>query len=255
MKKIVLFSMLIGALWSCKKEDDPAPASNNQTSQVAQVPPAIKGKVKKMECTHAESGAPYTLKQKANFTFSSSGYLFIDNDPKAADGDEVSITAGPTLVGKEYVWEDKSAGFKYAVSLKADSTINEINVSTSAGVFKNQFEEIASSGNSGLDAIKSWEGTHTVSRVLKGKHTSMKVIVDADGNITFDTGSDLKAADYALITDKRSENYMVFIDLKPYPSEPYPRLKVKVKPSNQQPEIMTYYPSYPSINGRVEVKF
>lgn len=241
---------------SCKKEDvdialPQAPTAPQSSSQ--SLPSTVSGKVINMEFSHAESGAPYTLKQKVRFTFSSSGALFLDTNPSAADGDEVTVSQY-TLKGSEYIWEDVKGGYKYALSLKSDSSINEINVSTSADLFKGQFTPIQQD-NSPIGVIKSMEGTYTVSRALKGTHTRMTVVIDKDGNIDFDTNVQLKASDYVLITDKRKDTYMVFIDLKPYQTEPYPRVKIKVKAATQKPEIMSYYPEYPKINGRVEILF
>ncbi|MGY5351827.1 hypothetical protein ACXGQW_04570 [Wenyingzhuangia sp. IMCC45533] len=79
----------------------------------------------------AIGNAPYVKNQKLTFTFSSSGMLFIDTNPEKNDGSEIELP-GFIISGKEYVWKDVDKDLSYALSLKADNTINEVNVSKSS---------------------------------------------------------------------------------------------------------------------------
>lgn len=252
LRTALLVGLVVSAL-SCDKDDED-PVTNPPTNNPS-LPATISGTVANMEFTTANVGAPYTLNQKVNFTFSSSGMLFIDVDPAAANGDEVNI-ASFTLVGQEYVWEDTQAGFKYALSLTSNSEINEINVSNLSGSFLGQFTPIATGGNTELDLIKAMAGNYAVTNVSKGAHTRMSVTIAANGDIDFDTGLQFVTADYELISDRLDVLDGVWIDMTPYPTEPYPRLQIFVDPTDRTKAVnMLYSPSYPNVSGRVEIDF
>jgi len=208
-----------------------------------------------MEITFEGSGAPYSMGQMAHFTFTTNGAMQIDLDLSAGNGLEVNL-APFTQVGNEYVWEDQQAGFKYALSLTRNDSVNEVNVFDLNDTFLNQWTPVVASGSNNLDLIKNIFGQYTVATVVRGSHTRGTVNTSLNGAIDFDDGVSFSTDDYALITDRIDVLGQILVDIKPYPTEPYPRLEISVDPNT--PPIATgvlYYPNYPNISGRVEVAF
>ena len=248
---VVLFIASLLFMPSCtedEKDEEPTPQANGTSNST--LPSSVSGKVVTMQFTAPQTGAPYTLQQEVQFTFSSSGQLHIDDDPAANDGDEITI-ASFTVVGSEYIWDDNANGFSYALSLKSDGNINEVNVSnTASGTFLGQFIEVnTSSGN----LVANYEGNYDVTSVEKGSHGRMTVSIDASGNIDFDTSVEFKAADFDLVSDRLSCCNGIWIDMKPYPTEPYPRVNLFVDASSGELNKIEYYPQYSGINNRVFV--
>lgn len=159
MKKLsALFLGLILFFIACDKdkEGDIAPSTTNTTKTL---PASVAGKVILFEYSFdAGLGAPYTLNQEVQFTFSSSGMLFIDTDPGANNGDEISINSFTEFSG-EYVWDDATGGYAYNLSFLTDGSINEFNLfGLSNGSFYGQFTPKEDEGGNGGS-----EGTITVS--------------------------------------------------------------------------------------------
>lgn len=246
MKKLLFLLPLAGLMIiSCGKDDD----QPNPTTPPQSLPSAIAGTSLNMEFTAPQTGAPYTLGQIVQFTFSSSGSLGIDVDPTAGNGDEITISSFTESSG-EYIWEDAAAGVSYHLSLKSDNSVNEINVFDAGGTnFLGQF--IPESGGGNL--VVNYEGSYTVTSVDKGTHTRMTVSIDASGNIDFDTGIMLNAADFALVSDRLDCCDGIWIDMNPYPTEPYERVNLHMDPNSGDLIRIEYYPQYPSVSGRVEV--
>lgn len=89
----------------------------------------------------ALASSPYVKNQKLTLTFSSSGMLFIDTDPEKNDGDEIELPVF-SIEGNEYIWKDTANDLSYALSLRTDNTINEVNVSqTSSSTFYASLKE------------------------------------------------------------------------------------------------------------------
>ena len=247
LSKILFVTAL--TLFSCNEEES---NPGNDFGSPEDLPASILGTVENMELsTSATTDHPYMLDQRVNFIFSSSGALFIDIDPDATNGEEIEIM-NFSISGNEFIWTDSDAGFQYALSLNGEE-INEINLNSEDGnTFHGQFIPISTSSE--LDLIKAFAGTYTITSVDEGSHTRMTVIVDANGNIHFDTGTSFTTDAYELITDRRDCCDGIWIDLNPYPTEPYERLELYVNASDELVEIH-YYPQYPNVSGRTKVKF
>ncbi|MEQ8907558.1 MAG: hypothetical protein RIC95_00065 [Vicingaceae bacterium] len=259
----ILFILFLSsiAVTACSEDDEdettePTPTTNNNGgggSQNATLPSTVIGQMVNMKFTAPQSGAPYTDQQELKFTFSSSGSLFIDENPNAADGDEISLNT-VTKVNTEYVWEDASSGFSYKLSLKSDSSINEVNLfSNSGSTFLGQFIPISSGGGASL--IGNYAGTYTVTSVDHGSHNRMTVIIDSIGNIDFDTNTQFSTADYALVSDRLDCCDGIWVDMTPYPTTPNPRINLFIDSASASPSKIEYMPNYPGISGRVHVLF
>ncbi|MEM9022875.1 MAG: hypothetical protein AAGB22_03990 [Bacteroidota bacterium] len=212
-------SLLFVACGDDDGDTDPDPMDPMNPS--VQLPASIAGTMVNMEFTTANPGAPYQLNDQVLFTFGNSGSMAIDEDPGAANGDELTVNTF-TIVGSEYVWEDANGGHRYALSLLPDSSINEVNVSSTGGSFLGQFTPIDTSGPD-LTSITDFAGTYNVAQVDHGTHDRMTVIINANGSIDFDTGklaapdSIVDINDVVLIDNTRE----VRVTYSPFPTEPY----------------------------------
>ena len=258
LKSYLLALLFIGGVFvSCSDDESdtttPMDQGNGNNNSGVSLPASVKGQVVNMKFTAAQMGAPYTENQEFKFTFSSSGMLFIDDDPAANDGDEITLSS-PSLVGNEYVWTDASNDFSYALSLKSDSSINEVNLSqTSSSSFLGQF--IPTNSGGGASMIAAYAGTYTVTSVDKGTHSRMTVIIDASGNIDFDSNVQLMVSDFALVSDRLDCCDGIWIDMNPWPTEPYQRVNLFIDSTSNTPNKIEYMPEYPSISNRVHVNF
>lgn len=209
--QILLLSSIV-LLSACKldisSDDDDEIDDGTGGDPVVTLPTELMGVVANMQFTHAETGAPYNLDQLADFTFSSSGSLFIDTDPDAANGDELQLD-DVAMVGSEYVWMDDQNGFNYAVSLTATG-IHEINLTSSAGVFLGQFTHYVEPGSDlpNADLVVKYAGTYNVV-ASSGTHTRGTVVIGTDLSVDFDTGVAFTEDDIDVIYDR------TFIDGEP----------------------------------------
>lgn len=248
--KLNLFSTVALAflvLTSCEgdKEDD-------DLNDSASLPVEATGSYD-MEVTFADTNAPFTLGQVGEFTFTTGGMMSVDIDPAANNGTEVSL-GNATQNGSEYTWSDAANSTEYVLSLTAEDSINEVNVFVS-GAFVNQWSP-AITGQQNISLIQNMFGQYTVTSVSNGTHSRGTVDISLNGDIDFDTGISYSTSEFNLITNRIDVLGEVFIDIAPYPTEPHPRFVITVDANT--PTIatgMTYYPSYPSITGRVEVVF
>ncbi len=181
---IALFTGVV----SCKKE-------NNSSSNL---PTGLGGNSFNFIYTAAQTGSPYINDQEAIFSFSGSGAMSLDDDPAASDGYELTV-ASFSKQGNEYIWEG-SNGYKYALSLLSDGSINEINVfSLSGNTFLGQFVPVDSSNpsNPADTLLAHYTGKYTVTSLVPGysPHQRMTIIIDQYGNIDFDTNIQLNVAD------------------------------------------------------------
>lgn len=261
MNKLINLLLLSTALliFSCSDDssEEPAPSTTNNGSggsggsgQNATLPSSIAGTTANMKFTAAQAGAPYTNDQLADFTFSAGGQMDIDDDPANNDGNEVTV-ATFEKIGSEYVWRDTQSGYDYSLSLTTNDAINEINVSSS-GNFLGQFVPVGGSGGSS-NLIANYAGTYTVSSVDHGSHSRMTVIIDNNGNIDFDSNTTLNYSDMELISDRIDCCQGIWIDMKPWPTEPYQRLNLFIDTNTNTPNKIEYFPEYTSINNRVTV--
>lgn len=114
-------------------------ATTTSASGSGSLPSSVAGKSVTFTFGAGQSGAPFNDGDSVKVTFSSSGALFIDTNPSANDGDEISISSFTTNASGEYIWEDGAAGFKYFLSFTSDGSINELNVMDTADSFLGQF--------------------------------------------------------------------------------------------------------------------
>ena len=239
---------LLAGMTACSEDDD----DNPDTDPEMNLP--VVGSEINLEVTFAGAGAPYDEGQQALFRFGTNGSLGIDLNPAAADGNEVSVVSY-NEVGGEYIWTDNTASIKYALSLTADDSINEVNVFDLNENFLNQWTPIQE-GDDNLDLIINAFGQYTVNNVLRGSHSRMIVNIDINGNIDFDDGVSFSTSEYALITDRLAANKQVYVDIDPYPNDPYPRLELTYDGvNNTTVKSILYYPQYPNVSGRTEVEF
>ena len=239
MKKLTAFLCSLLILWSCSEDDSADPI------QQADLPDELTGVVVELQFSTADSG-PYQMGDLVEFAFSSSGALFITD----ASNNVLELSSF-VQEGSEYVWDDTENAKRYAVSLTSEGEINEINYLESTNSFLGQFVPVA--GNDELSLIIALAGDYTISSVDEGSHNRMTIAIDAQGTIDFDTDLSFSADDYELITDRRDCCDGIWVDMSPYPSEPYGRLELYVDTSGGLSEIY-YYPEYPNVSGRVKVK-
>ena len=249
-RSFIALSILGIAFTGCSDDDDSGD-NMNPDNQNSDLPSAIVDQAIRMTFTSAQTGAPYSEGQEVDFTFSDSGEMTLDENPDANDGNEVLVTSFSES-GNEFIWKDENAGFDYKLSLKSDNSINEINVfKASDNTFMGQFVELGGGSNDNI--VSNYAGSYSVTSVDKGTHTRMTVTIDADGNIDFDSGIQLMASDFALISDRLACCDGIWIDMNPYPTEPYPRVNLFVDPSSGDLNKIEYLPENPSIANRVTV--
>lgn len=109
----------------------------------ATLPAGLSSKVFDLTYQNAQAGSPFNNGGVQKFTFSSSGNLFL--------GDTYRDIGASTLVGSEYIWFDAANTIAYAVSLKQDGSLNEVNVagSTNGTPWYGQYAGGAASGGAG----------------------------------------------------------------------------------------------------------
>ncbi len=247
--KFTPFFILFFTIVACSSDDD----SDDMQEPGITLPSGISGTSYNLECSFANTGAPYQVGHEATFNFGSDGSLAIDFDPTAGNGSEVNVSNG-SQVNTEFVWEDSNGGYKYALSLKADDSLNEVNVFDLQGNFLNQWTPKPDAA-ANLNLIVALEGSYTVQSVNGGTHSSGAFTINADGSIDFDTGISFSVSDYALISDRLDVLDAIFIDMQPWPDEPYPRLELFVDPNDQSKLIQAIYrENYPG-SGSIELNF
>jgi hypothetical protein len=250
MKKLNIFLLLISLFFFSCGEDDGGSLSSGE------VPAVLLGNMYNLEFATANYG-PYKMGDIVEFTFSSSGSLFIkDANSSTLQLDEFGIE------GSEVIWEDNDHSKRYALSLKNDnSEINEINLlEQSDNSFLGQFVP-AGEGADPLDIIKglatkgkNGTGHYDVVSVSTGTHERMTILIDPDGNMNFDETISFEVTNYAQLTDETECCDGIYIDMAPYPTESYPRLEVYLDDDGNLSE-MHYSPEYPNVTGKVEITF
>lgn len=252
LKKWAVAATLLALVTACDKDDDPASEDPTPTPSTPEVPAAIAGESENMEFVFANPGAPYQVGDQVLFTFATDGGLGIDTDPDANNGDELTLPPF-TTVGTELVWEDSGNGYKYMLSFASDSSIREVNVLSLSNEYLGQFVPTSSIADGALAIIQAMNGTYPVTSVTKGTHSRMTVTIDASGSIDFDTGISFDTANYELVTDRLDVLNGIWVDMTPYPNEPYPRIELFVIPGTQQLTSIRYSPQYPNVGGVVEI--
>ncbi len=230
---------------ACAKEEEA------QSPDTLNLPAGISGVDYNLECSFAATGAPNQVGDQASFSFGSDGSFAIDFNPADNDGNEVFVASG-AQEGNEFVWEDQGAGYKYALSLTAEDSLNEVNVFDLQGTFLNQWNPIPD-GPANLNLIKALAGNYPVQSVDQGTHNRMSFSIAADGSIDFDSGISFSPSDYNLITDRIDVLDGIWIDMKPWPDEPYPRIELFVDPNDSSRLVKVIYrPNYPG-SGSTEI--
>lgn len=164
------------------------------------LPDALKGKSFTLTFAMSASGSSYSDGQVVQFTFSSSGALFIDPNPEANDGSEIQINEFEK-VGTEYIYNDEANGFKYAVAVLNDK-FHEVNLSTSESTFLGQFTEKSTDGAvENLELVTAFANTYTVTG---DGHSRGTVIIESNGTVDFDTGVSFDASMIMSIADRRN---------------------------------------------------
>lgn len=146
--KSIAVVLLSGSLLLGCSDDDDSTAGGSSGA----LPAAVSGQIISFIYQAINPGSPFNDGDTVRFTFSSSGTLMIDSN---GDGLDDLTISGFTQSGSEYIWEDAGAGFKYALSLKPDGSVNEVNVSTDADAFLGQFTPVSTSGGAGTNACAS----------------------------------------------------------------------------------------------------
>jgi hypothetical protein len=128
------------------------PVSNDSGgSDPGDLPTGLAGKAFVLAFTNPQANAPFTEGQRYDFVFSSSGMLFYA--PKGTSPQRQISTF--RVERGEYWWFDTERSLLFAASLKADGSLNEINVGGSSsypplpfyGQFKDQSSDPSSSGS------------------------------------------------------------------------------------------------------------
>ncbi|MBQ4812459.1 hypothetical protein J8M20_13965 [Pseudoalteromonas luteoviolacea] len=175
-------------------------ASDDDGSNDDMLPDALSGKVFTLTFNLTDSGSSFTDGQKVMFTFSSSGKLFIDVDPDASNGDDITIDDFDKS-GDEYNYSDEANGFKYSVAV-LDGKLHEINLFAIGGGLLGQFVEQASGDEiPNLELVTALAGTYTVTG--EG-HSRGTFIIGQDGTIDFDSGVSFAPSDIVAIFDRRN---------------------------------------------------
>jgi hypothetical protein len=121
------------------------PASSGGGGGQGGLPTGLAGKAFVLAFTNPQANAPFTEGQRYDFVFSSSGMLFYG--PKGTSPQRQISTF--RVERGEYWWFDADRSLLFAASLKADGSLNEINVGGSSSYpplpFFGQFKDAASS--------------------------------------------------------------------------------------------------------------
>ncbi|KAF7781705.1 hypothetical protein PRUB_b1019 [Pseudoalteromonas rubra] len=179
--------------WTLTGKDD----DDDDMDDDVMLPEVLKGKVFDMVFKLSDSGSSYADGQKVRFTFSSSGMMFIDTDPDANNGDEMSLD-DVMMEGSEYVYKDDDGGFVYKVSVTA-SGLNEINLFTMENTLLGSFIADGGDAIAGLELVTARAGEY---RVVGDGHSRGTVMIGADGAIDFDTGISYAQGDIMAIFDR-----------------------------------------------------
>ncbi|RZM71845.1 hypothetical protein C3B51_22420 [Pseudoalteromonas rubra] len=178
--------------WTLTGKDDDD--DDDDMGDDVMLPDVLKGKSFDLVFNLTQSGSSYADGQKVKFTFSSSGMMFIDTDPEANNGDDMSLD-DVMMEGTEYVYKDEQKGFVYRVSV-TPTGLNEINLFTMEKVLLGSF---VAEGMTNLALVTARAGEYTVTGA---GHSRGTVIIGADGAIDFDTGTSFAPSDIVAIFDR-----------------------------------------------------
>ncbi|MCF6442495.1 hypothetical protein L1077_24000 [Pseudoalteromonas luteoviolacea] len=188
------------------------------------LPDALKGKVFTLTFAMSDSGSSYSDGQVVEFTFSSSGALFIDPSPDP----QIQIQTFEK-VGAEYIYKDEQNGFKYAVSV-LNEKLHEVNLSTLESAFLGQFTEKSTDGQiENLELITGFANTYSVAGT---GHSRGTVVIESNGTIDFDTGVRYEPSMIVAIFDRRKGTDGTALE--------EPRIQVNYGADDDGPVIMLF---------------
>ncbi|MDK1309711.1 hypothetical protein [Pseudoalteromonas ardens] len=201
--------------WTLTGKDD----DDDDMDDDVMLPEVLKGKVFDMVFMLSESGSSYADGQKVRFTFSSSGMMFIDTDPEANNGDEMSLD-DVMMEGSEYVYKDD--GFIYKVSV-TETGLNEINLFTMENMFLGSFTADGGDEIANLELVTARAGEY---RVVGEGHSRGTVVIGSDGSIDFDTGISYAQSDIMVIYDRTNLEEEKRIQVNYGPDNDYPLINL-----------------------------
>ncbi|MDK1286439.1 hypothetical protein [Pseudoalteromonas umbrosa] len=172
---------------------------NDSDDSSSMLPDALKGKSFTLTFTMSESGSSYSDGQVVEFTFSSSGALFIDPDPESTDNSDIQLNEFEK-VDTNYIYTDEQNGYKYTVAL-LNEKFHEVNLNTLEGVFLGQFTEKSTDGQiENFELITNFANTYAVSGT---GHSRGTVIIESNGTIDFDTSVSFDKSMIVAVFDRR----------------------------------------------------
>ncbi|KZN53887.1 hypothetical protein N474_18765 [Pseudoalteromonas luteoviolacea CPMOR-2] len=224
--------------------------SSDDDSSDDMLPDALSSKVFTLTFKLSESGSSYTDGQKVRFTFSSSGKLFIDVDPDASNGDEITIDSFDKE-GDEYNYSDQANGFRYSVAVLNDK-LHEVNLFAIGGGLLGQFVEQASDGEiPSLEALTALAGTYVVTG---DGHSRGTVIIGQDGAVDFDSGVSYAASDIVAIFDRKDITEEPRVQVNYGSDDDGPSIRIFLNTDLQTVKMMRYTHNTENISVEVTVE-
>ncbi|MCF2858743.1 hypothetical protein L1286_14745 [Pseudoalteromonas sp. SMS1] len=214
------------------------------------LPDALSSKVFTLTFKLSESGSAYTDGQKVQFTFSSSGKLFIDVDPDTSNGDEITLDSFDKE-GDEYVYSDQANGFNYSVAVLNDK-LHEINLFAIGGGLLGQFVVQASEDDiPNLAALTALAGTYVVSG---DGHSRGTVIIGQDGTVDFDSGISYTPSDIVAIFDRKNITEEPRVQVNYGSDDDGPSVRIFLNTDLQSVKMMRYTHNNENISIEVTVQ-
>lgn len=239
MKNIILFTLLL-TLISCGGSSSGGGSGSSTPVETSNVSvPQEWQKTFTLIYDEIVSGGPFSEDDEISFKVNEDGSVDVTTSS------ETYKLSNPKEEGAELIWEKD--GIKYALSNIQTKEFNEVNISNNTG-FLGQFSEKVNLSEGLQLLVDNFGGNWRVTNVAEGTHTRGTVIIDSNGNIDFDTNVSFTASQLNLISDRISVLDSIFVDIAPWPSEPYPRMDFNV-----ETKTIIYRPNYPNGGGAIEV--
>lgn len=149
-----------------------------------------------LNATAVQPGSPFAQDEQVMVIVGSDNSLTVGDGAPLSD--PFNRELGGDLNTAEIIWLDEANQIEYVLSNNDSGSFNEINVGDasqpgSGGVpaFLAQLVESGGGGGEGpanIELVQSLAGSYTVTEVLDGSHDRGTVIIDAEGNVDYDTG-------------------------------------------------------------------